>query len=58
MKNQDWKMENLFLVGHIRGKKKKRKSYVSINKCIKLKEQQNQCSQKRRFISLSDLELH
>lgn len=57
MKNQDWKMENLFLVGHIRGKKK-RKSYVSINKCIKLKEQQNQCSQKRRFISLSDLELH
>lgn len=25
MKNQDWKMENLFLVGHIRGKKKKKK---------------------------------
>lgn len=25
MKNQEWKMENLFLVGHIRGKKKKKK---------------------------------
>lgn len=39
-KNQKWKRENLFLVGHIKGKKKRgRKSHVSINKCIKLKEQ-------------------
>lgn len=44
-KNQKWKRENLFLVGHIRGKKKGgggRKSHVSINKCIKLKEQWKQ----------------
>lgn len=47
MKNQEWKRKNLFLVGHIREKKKKKgkKSRVSINKCIKLKEQQKQCGQ-------------
>lgn len=57
MKNQEWKRENLFLVGHIRKKKKKEKSYVSINKCIKLKEQQKQCGQTRRFKSLCDWEM-
>lgn len=48
MKNQEWKRENLFLVGHIRREKKKKKeekSHVSVNKCIKLKEQQKQCGQ-------------
>lgn len=59
MKNQEWKRENLFSVGHIREKKKKEeKSHVSINKCIKLEEQQKQCGPTRRFKSLCDQELH